>query len=125
MRKCYKCAVEIKPYWKRCYNCKVLLLCPQCDNIVTGKWQFCPNCKIDLDFGRISKLRALGYNLGVGIFVPLMIIILGLIIFLQICTHSINSVFPNYFLVFRVPILSSLFGPYSILSLLLWEVWSV
>jgi len=72
--------VEIKPYWKRCYNCKILLLCPQCDNLVTGKWQFCPNCKIDLDFGRISKLRAVGYLLGVGIFVPLMIILLGLII---------------------------------------------
>ena len=80
MDKCYKCAAEIKPYWKRCYNCKALLLCPQCDNLVTGKWQFCPNCKIDLDFGRISKLRAVGYLLGVGIFVPLMIIIVGLII---------------------------------------------
>ncbi|MFW9989095.1 MAG: hypothetical protein ACFFC3_10600 [Candidatus Odinarchaeota archaeon] len=79
MNQCYKCAVEIKPDWKKCYNCGELLLCPQCDSNLTGRWKVYPNCKVDLDFGRISKMRAIGYFLGIGIIMPIIFIIIGLI----------------------------------------------
>ena len=81
MDKCYKCGVEIKSNWNKCSNCNALLLCPQCDNPLNGNWKRCPDCSVELDFGRIRKIKALGFSVGLGIVFPLMYIIIGFIFY--------------------------------------------
>ncbi|MFX1294886.1 MAG: zinc ribbon domain-containing protein [Promethearchaeota archaeon] len=100
MNKCYKCGEKIYPNLEKCGNCNTLLLCPQCNNSITGNWKICSNCQIDLDFGRFLLHDSVGATLGLGIITPLIFLILGICIpaieIFSFHRFSISEIFINF-----------------------------
>ena len=76
INKCYKCGEKIHLNLQKCENCNTLLLCPQCNNPVTGNWKRCTNCLMDLDYGRIKKDDGIGLVV-MNVILPIIFLIIG------------------------------------------------